>query len=184
MVQNALKELQATLERFEGQLENVSTTGKLIIETLKAGRKILACGNGGSAADALHLTEEFVGRYRSNRRSLPAISLAADVTAITCIGNDFGFDHIFSRQVEGLGKAGDILVAFTTSGNSANIVKALEVAKSNRLISILLTGKDGGRAKGMADFELIVPSDDGPRIQEVHTFILHQWLEMVEAESW
>ncbi|WOO42907.1 D-sedoheptulose 7-phosphate isomerase [Rubellicoccus peritrichatus] len=184
MLEEALNELQKTLERFRSQLSSVDSAGQQIIEVLRSGGKVLSCGNGGSAADALHLAEEFVGRYRGERKSLPAICLAADVTALTCIGNDYGFDDIFSRQVEGLGKSGDILVAFTTSGNSQNIIKALEAARAAGLVTILLAGKDGGLAKGLANVELVIPSDDSARIQEVHTFILHQWLEMVEMESW
>lgn len=180
----ALNDLRETLLRFEPMLPQVEEGARLIITALRQGGKVLSCGNGGSAADALHLAEEFVGRYRGDRPSLPAISLAADVTAVTCIANDYGFDHIFSRQVEGLGKPGDILVAFTTSGNSANIINALQAAKATGVHTILVAGKDGGRAQGMADLEIIVPSHDSARIQEVHTFILHQWLEAVEAETW
>ena len=180
----ALKDLQDTLKKFAPLLEKVEETGELIIQALRNKNKILSCGNGGSAADALHLSEEFVGRYRGERPSLPAISLCADVTALTCIGNDYGFDQVYSRQLEGLGNRGDVFVAFTTSGNSPNIIKALEVAKEKGLASILLAGKDGGRAKGLADREIIVPAQDSARIQEVHTFILHQWLEMVEYENW
>lgn len=184
MHDKALLDLQETLSRFKDQLSLVESAGLQIIQTLRRGGKVLSCGNGGSAADALHLAEEFVGRYRGDRRSLPAICLAADVTALTCIGNDYGFEDVFSRQVEGLGQKGDVFVAFTTSGNSPNILKALHAASAGGLTSILLTGKDGGRAKGLADLELIIPNNDSARIQEVHTFVLHQWLEMVESESW
>lgn len=184
MLKSALDELRATLERFEAQLPLVEKTGREIIRSLRHGGKVLSCGNGGSAADALHLAEEFVGRYRGERKSLPAICLAADVTALTCIGNDYGFDEIFSRQVEGLGRKGDVLVGFTTSGNSPNIIKALEAGKAAGLYTILLAGKDGGRAKGLSDVDIIIPATDSARIQEVHTFILHSWLEMVEVEKW
>jgi len=184
MHREALHELRATLDRFEPLLERVEAGGQAIIQCLRAGGKILSCGNGGSAADALHLAEEFVGRYRGERPSLAAICLAADVTALTCIANDFGFEAVFSRQVEGLGRPGDVLVAFTTSGNSANIQQALKAGRERGLSTLLLAGKDGGLCRGLADLEIIVPNEDSARIQEVHTFILHQWLEMVEGENW
>ena len=180
----ALNDLRETTIRFEPLLDQVAETGACIIQALRNNCKILSCGNGGSASDALHLAEEFVGRYRGERPSLPAIALCADVTALTCIGNDYGYDEVFSRQLEGLGSPGDVLVAFTTSGNSPNIIKTLEVAKQRGVTAILLAGKDGGRAKGLADYEIIVPNNDSARIQELHTFILHQWLEMVELEDW
>ncbi len=152
------------------------------VKCLRAGNKVLTCGNGGSAADAMHMAEEFIARYRSNRRSLPAVCLNADPTVITCIANDFGYDDIFSRQVEGLGVRDDVLVCFTTSGNSANCLRALTVAKSRGLITVALLGKDGGKAKGMADFEFIIGNSDTARIQEAHTLILHALLEVVERE--
>lgn len=179
-----LSELVEVLENFRPQANTVDRAGHLIIDALRAGKKILTCGNGGSAADALHMAEEFVGRYRSNRRSLPAICLAADVTALTCIGNDFGFDALFSRQIEGLSCEGDVLVAFTTSGRSKNIVQALEAGKKAGLKTILLAGGSGGICKNLADNAIIVESQNGARIQETHTLIMHHWLEMVEAESW
>ncbi|WP_419788555.1 D-sedoheptulose-7-phosphate isomerase [Mucilaginibacter sp. SP1R1] len=148
------------------------------------GGKLLTCGNGGSAADALHLSEELVGRYQAERRSLPAICLNADVTAITCIGNDYGFEQIFSRQVHGLGKPNDILVGFSTSGNSANVLAAFEQARRQGIVTIYLGGKKGGAMKGTCDHEIIVPSNTTARIQEVHTFILHQWLELLDTADW
>ena len=116
------------------------------------GGKVLTCGNGGSAADALHMAEELIGRYRNNRRSLPAVSLCADATAITCIANDFGYDEVFARQLAGLGAKGDLLVCFTTSGNSINILRALEVARDRGVTSVALLGKDGGKARGQSRF--------------------------------
>ena len=152
------------------------------VQALRAGNKILTCGNGGSGADALHMAEEFIGRYRSNRRSLPAVCLNADPTTLTCIANDFGYDEVFARQVEGLGTRGDVLVCFTTSGNSANCLRAFAAAKARGLVTIALLGKDGGKAKGVADFEIIVGHRDTARIQEAHTVILHALLEVVERE--
>lgn len=179
-----LKELQAVLAAFEPLLPQVGATAQAIVDCLRSGGKVLSCGNGGSAADALHLAEEFVGRYKGDRPSLPAICLSADVTALTCIANDYGFDSIFSRAVNSLGKPGDVLVGFTTSGNSANVLEAVKAGNKKGLVTILLSGKDGGSGKGLATHEIIVPSHTGARIQEVHTFILHQWLEHVEAEDW
>lgn len=162
----------------------INESGACLIDALRSGKKILTCGNGGSATDALHLAEEFVGRYKGDRISLPAICLSADVSVLTCIANDYGFDAVFSRAVEGLGQPGDILVGISTSGNSANIVAAFSAARAKGMKTILLSGKDGGKALGQCDFELIAPSNTTARIQEIHTLILHCWLEMVEAETW
>ncbi len=153
-----------------------------ILTTIKSGGKVLTCGNGGSAADAMHLAEELVGRYRRERPSWPAVCLNADPSLLTCIGNDYGFDAIFSRQVEGLGGRNDLLICFTTSGNSGNILRALETAKARGVKTVALLGKGGGKAKGKADLELIVESNDTARIQEAHTFLLHALLESVECE--
>lgn len=168
---------------IQSLLAQQSTFDKLaaaIVQSLNAGNKILTCGNGGSAADAMHMAEEFVGRYRTNRRSLPAICLNADATALTCIANDFGYDDVFSRQVEGLGVRGDILVGFTTSGNSPNILRAFAAAKKLGVKTVAMTGKDGGKAKGNVDFEIIVGSPDTARIQEAHAVVMHALLEVVE----
>jgi len=176
--------LKDCLERFAAQLNLVEKTGQLIVERLKAGRTIFACGNGGSATDSMHLCEELVGRYRGNRRPLPAVSLNTDSSVLTCIGNDYGFGSIFSRQVEALSREADILVGFSTSGNSQNILRAFQAAKERGVTNILLSGKDGGTIKNLADFSIIVPSENTARIQEIHTFILHAWLELVEKEDW
>jgi len=177
-----LTDLTATLERFRPLLPAVEAAGVEIHSALKAGQKLLTAGNGGSAADALHLAEELVGRFDKERPSLPAVCLNADPTLLTCIGNDYGFDRLFSRQIEGLGQPGDVLVVFTTSGNSANLVNALEIARRKQLRTIAVLGKMGGQAKGKADHEIIVPSQVTARIQEVHTFVLHSWLSLIEAE--
>ena len=134
------------------------------------------------AADALHLAEELIGRFSKERPSLAALSLCADPTALTCIANDYGYERVFSRQIEGLGRPGDVLVVFTTSGNSPNLVLALKVARERGLLTIAVLGKDGGAARGLADHELIIPSTNTARIQELHTFILHAWLTQIEAE--
>jgi len=163
----------------EATFQKIATAA---VACLKSGGKILACGNGGSAADAMHLTQELVGRFRGNRRSLPAVSLAADPTAITCIGNDFGFENVFSRQVEGLAGSNDLLVVFSTSGNSPNILSALDAAKARGVKTVALLGKGGGKARGKADFEIVVANSDSGRVQEAHALIMHALLEVIERE--
>jgi len=171
-----------TLQALANQEDVFQKIAAAAVASLKSGGKILACGNGGSAADAMHLTQELVGRFRSNRRSLPGVSLAADPTALTCIGNDFGFETVFSRQVEGLANKNDLLVCFSTSGNSPNILLALEAAKAKGVISVALLGKGGGKAKGKANFEIIIANSDSGRVQEAHTLILHALLEVIERD--
>jgi D-sedoheptulose 7-phosphate isomerase len=182
MMQTHLEDLIATLQRSQALLPAVAAAGAEIRQALRSGHKLLTAGNGGSAADALHLAEELVGRFDKERVSLPAIALCADPTLLTCIGNDYGFEQLFSRQVEGLGRPGDVLVIFSTSGQSPNLVAALHTARARQLKTIAVLGKDGGAARGLADHELIVPSNVPARIQEVHTFILHSWLTLVEAD--
>jgi D-sedoheptulose 7-phosphate isomerase len=165
------------LARQQDAFERIAA---LAVTSLRSGGKILSCGNGGSGADALHLAEELVGRYSRNRRSLPAICLNADPTVLTCIGNDFGFDEVFARQIEGLAGKEDLLVCFSSSGNSPNILHALNTAKRLGVKTVALLGKDGGEARGKADEELIVASSDTARIQEAHTLILHALLETIE----
>jgi D-sedoheptulose 7-phosphate isomerase len=179
----------STLDHLRGVLHDsrilssaVEIAAQEIVECVKAGSKILTCGNGGSAADALHLAEELVGRYRQNRKALPAICLCADPTALTCIANDYGYGQVFSRGVEAFGKPGDIFVGFTTSGNSQNVIEAIRSANALGLVTILVSGNTGGNAKSMCKHEIIVPCNDTARIQEVHTVVLHQWLEYIENE--
>lgn len=182
--QSSIDELQEVLTASAELGPAVEAAGVAIVQSLLAGGKLLTCGNGGSAADALHLAEELVGRYSVERRALPAVCLNADPTAITCICNDYGYEKVFSRGVEALGKAGDVLVGFTTSGNSANVVAAFEAAAAREVTTVLVAGKSGGQARGMCDHEIVVPSDNTARIQEVHTLILHQWLEAIDARTW
>jgi D-sedoheptulose 7-phosphate isomerase len=182
ILSKAITDSCAAMQSLVAQRPTFDQIAAAAVQTLRAGGKILSCGNGGSAADAMHLAEELIGRYRSNRRSLPGVCLCADATALTCIANDFGYDEVFARQVEGLGTKGDLLVCFSTSGNSPNILRALDAAKRRGVKTVALLGKDGGQAKGRADFELIVGSTDTARIQESHTLILHALLEVVERE--
>ncbi|MFD2257528.1 SIS domain-containing protein [Luteolibacter algae] len=181
---DSAQELAKVLEASLAIGPAVEHAGEAIVQAILAGKKLLTCGNGGSAADALHLAEELVGRYSVERRALPALCLNADATAITCICNDYGYEHVFSRGVEALGKPGDVLVGFTTSGNSANVIAAFKAAEQRGMITILLAGKDGGAARGTCDHEIIVPSGNTARIQEVHTLVLHQWLEAIDITPW
>jgi len=183
-VQKNYLALKQCLDAVEPLLPPIEATGQLLVERLRQGHTVYACGNGGSATDSMHLCEELVGRYRGERRPLPAVSLNTDTSVLTCIANDYGYEAIFSRQIEALGQPGDLLVGFSTSGNSENIRAAFETAKAKDITTILLTGKDGGSIKAIADHSILIPSDNTARIQELHTFILHTWLELVENENW
>lgn len=180
----SVAELQSVLQSCNALAPAVEASGAAILASLRAGGTLLTCGNGGSAADALHLSEELVGRYRRERRALPSVCLNADPTAITCICNDYGYEQVFSRAVEALGRRGDVLVGFTTSGNSANVLAAFAAAKKRGVVTVLLAGKDGGKARGTCDHEIIVPSKNTARIQEIHTLVLHQWLEAIDIHDW
>lgn len=181
---DSIRELRSVLEASAALETQVAATGAAIVHALRNGGKLMTCGNGGSAADAMHLAEELVGRYHLERRALAAICLNADPTTITCICNDYGYENVFSRGVEALGKPGDVLVGFTTSGNSINIINAFSAATKLDVVTILLAGKAGGKARGSCDHEIIVPSHNTARIQEVHTLVLHQWLEMIDSNDW
>lgn len=170
------------LETFIKEEKKSNTTEKVakdLARVFENGNKALICGNGGSNCDALHFAEEFTGRFRSDRKALPAIAIS-DSSHITCVGNDYGFDYIFSRGVEAYGKEGDFFIGISTSGNSANVIKAVEAAKKSGLKTCLLLGKDGGKLKGMCDYEFIIPGETSDRIQEIHMMILHIIIEGVE----
>jgi len=155
-------------------------TGDLMLDALKAGRRILVCGNGGSAADAQHFAAEIVGRFEKERRSYPAIALTTDTSILTAIANDYGYDDVFSRQVQGLGAPGDILVGISTSGDSGNVIRAVEAASNLGMHAIGLLGRDGGRLKALVDHALVIPGETTARIQEAHGFILHFWAWHIE----
>ncbi|MBN1556941.1 MAG: SIS domain-containing protein [Lentisphaerae bacterium] len=174
-------ESAAAIGALDEQADAVAAGAALVVTALQQGHAVLTAGNGGSAAEALHLAEELVGRFRANRRALPAVALVADTTALTCIANDFGYDRVFSRQVEALGRPGDVLVLFSTSGRAANLALALEAAQSRGLRTLCLLGRDGGPLAGRADAEVIVPGSATERIQEAHQVILHAILDAVEA---
>ncbi|HNE17413.1 MAG TPA: SIS domain-containing protein [Rhodocyclaceae bacterium] len=160
--------------------EEIARLGEILVSRLRAGQRILLCGNGGSAADAQHISTELVCRFETARLGLPAIALTTDTSALTAIGNDFGFERIFARQVEALGRPGDVLIAISTSGNSANVLAAVEAAKSLGMASIGLLGSGGGRLGSCVDYALVVPSDVTARVQECHILVGHVWCAMVD----
>lgn len=176
-----LDEALAVLHTLEAQAEAIEQMTALIAAAVLEGHTLFACGNGGSATDALHLAEELLGRYRSSRRPLPAVCLNADVGAMTCIANDFGYEQIFARQLTALARPGDILVCFSTSGNSPNILAVLRAAQERHVISIALLGNTGGAAHALATHALVVPSTNSARIQEAHTLLLHAICEEFES---
>jgi D-sedoheptulose 7-phosphate isomerase len=180
IVDNNFREHLKTFSDTELLKDKILEFSKLVIKALKSSNKIIWCGNGGSAADSMHLSTELIGRFKSNRKSLSSISLSVDSGTITCIANDYGLEHIFSRQLEGLGKSGDVLVCLTTSGNSLNIIKAIKVAKSLNIITILMSGNKGGKCIGLSDLELIIPSQSTARIQEMQIFIGHTICDYIE----
>lgn len=159
---------------------SIDKASYLIASTLSAGQKLMLCGNGGSAADSQHLAAEFTGRFVKDRRPLAAMALSTDTSALTCIANDYSFDEVFSRQVVALGRAGDCLLAISTSGNSRNVIRAAEVARSAGIHTIGLLGRNGGKLLSLCDVPIVVPSDVTARIQEAHIFIGHTLCAMVE----
>lgn len=180
--QNLIRGHQRAFEKtFQGNdLEILEQISRMLLSVLKSGKKIMLCGNGGSAADAQHIAAEFVGRFEKERRSLPALALTTDTSALTAIGNDYSYDVVFARQVEGLGNEGDVLIAISTSGNSRNVLEALRAAQAKKVHTIALTGKDGGKVKDLADISLVIKSDKTSHIQEMHIFALHAAAEAVE----
>ncbi len=182
-ISNFLREnMEVKQAVIDTQLDKIERLANAIVETYRHHKKILIFGNGGSAADAQHFAAELVGRYKMERHGLPAIALTTDTSAITAIGNDYGFDDIFSRQVGALANPGDLIIGITTSGNSPNVLKALEVAKKMGCTTYGFGGKDGGKMKDVADVCIIVPSNNTPRIQETHITIIHIVCELLEKE--
>jgi D-sedoheptulose 7-phosphate isomerase len=169
-----------TAERLRRLDNEISAACSLCLATIGGGGKILLAGNGGSAADAQHIAAEFVGRFVRERRSLPAIALSTDTSAMTAISNDYGFEAIFARQVEGLGNVGDVFIGISTSGNSPNIIQAVESARQKGLKVIVFSGRNGGILRGSADVEIIVPSEVTARIQEMHILVGHIICEFVD----
>jgi D-sedoheptulose 7-phosphate isomerase len=162
------------------RIDGIERSAEQLVETLRQGRKILVCGNGGSAADAQHFAAELIGGFERRRDPLPALALAADPSVLTALGNDDGFERVFAKQVRGLGGPGDALVAISTSGHSGNVVAAVEAARARHMTSIGLLGHDGGRVGALVDIAVVVPHAVTARIQEVHLVILHFWAAVIE----
>lgn len=161
-------------------LERVKKAGDLMVSAVKSGNKVMSCGNGGSMCDAMHFAEEMTGRFRDERKALPAIAIS-DVSHITCTGNDYGFDHIFSRYVDAIGNKGDVLLALSTSGNSKNILNAIDSAKKKGMKVVGLTGKDGGKMAELCDVEIRSPkSNYSDRVQEIHIKVIHSLIDYIE----
>ncbi len=173
-------ETHQSLQSVQAQLPQLLEIAQIVTESLRSGGKILTCGNGGSAAEAQHFAEELVGRYKSNRRSLPALSLVADGTLLTCILNDFGPDELFARQVDSLACRGDVLFGLTTSGNSENVRCAIERANNKGVTTVALSGRDGGQMKGLPTHEIIIEAQASARIQEAHLLCVHLLCEAID----
>lgn len=166
----------------EQNIKDIQTAALLIANAMKEGGKVLSCGNGGSHCDAMHFAEELTGRYRDDRPAYPAIAIS-DVSHISCVGNDYGFNYIFSRYIEGVGQKGDVLFGISTSGNSTNVINAISAAKKKGMKVITLTGKDGGKMHGLADVDIRVPHFGyADRVQEVHIKIIHILIMLIEKE--
>ena len=181
VLETAIAAAKETLQSLLGLDSQVAKAADLIEQSLRAGNKLLVCGNGGSAADASHFATEFVVRFMKDRPAYPAICLAGDGGLLTAAGNDYGFDEIFARQVAAFGLPGDVLICLTTSGKSRNIERALQEAKARELNTIAFLGRDGGSTVGMADVDLLVRSDSTARIQEAHQLLLHVLCEVIES---
>ena len=174
-----LKTTKATMDCI---YESVESAAQICIDALKNSRKILIFGNGGSAADAQHIAAELVGRYKVERKGLPAIALTTDSSALTCISNDYGYEQVFSRQVEALANTGDVAIGISTGGTSTNVISALDIAKNIGCKAIGFSGRGGGEMNALCDVNLVVPSDDTPRIQEMHILIGHTICQLIDNE--
>jgi D-sedoheptulose 7-phosphate isomerase len=181
MIKSQLAEHMAVMQLIEDALAGkVSEMAEMIIKSLASGKKLLIMGNGGSAADAQHFAAEIIGRFKLERPALPAVALTTDTSILTAIGNDYGFDAVFIRQVEGLATSGDVVIGISTSGNSPNVLAALVKAKELGCETIALLGRDGGAIKDAVDLPVVIPSQDTPRIQEGHITIIHIVCDLVE----
>jgi phosphoheptose isomerase len=181
ILKNAVTAAKETLRSLLELEAEVARAADLIDESLSTGRKLLVCGNGGSAADASHFATELVVRFAKDRRALPAICLASDSGILTAAANDYGFDEVFARQVAALAQSGDVLICLTTSGKSKNLIRALEEAKDRKLKTIAFLGRDGGSTIGIADIDLLVRSDSTAQVQEAHQLLLHVLCEIIES---
>lgn len=180
-LRDAIEAATQTLRALSSLKPQMAQAAEVIDQCLSAGKKLLVCGNGGSAADASHFATELVVRFTEDRRALPAICLTSDSGILTAAGNDYGFDEIFARQVAALAQSGDVLICLTTSGKSKNLIRALEEAKTRKLKTIAFLGRDGGSTIGIADIDLLVESDSTARVQEAHQLLLHVLCEIIEA---
>lgn len=182
-IRSLLTEAQRTLEQFladEKALSAIADAAELMSTSIRSGGKIISCGNGGSMCDAMHFAEELSGRFRNDRRALPAVSIS-DPSHITCVGNDYGFDYIFSRYVEALGRKEDVLLAISTSGNSKNVIHSIDAAKAKGMKVVALTGKDGGKIASLCDIEIRAPhSTFADRAQEIHIKVIHALIQLIE----
>jgi D-sedoheptulose 7-phosphate isomerase len=183
LIKAQLDEAASLLQQFVSDASNLASieaAAKVLIDAFKQGGKVISCGNGGSHCDAMHFAEELSGRYRDNRPALGAIAIS-DPSHLSCVGNDYGFDYVFSRYVEGVGRTGDVLLGISTSGNSSNVLLAVEAARKLDMRVIILSGKDGGKLRGLADAEIIVPHFGyADRIQEIHIKVIHILIGLVE----
>jgi D-sedoheptulose 7-phosphate isomerase len=181
---NCFTDAQITLEKVlkdPAQIEKCVKFSQMLIAAYKNGGTVFSCGNGGSHCDAMHFAEEMTGRYRKDRKPLAALAFG-DPSHVTCVSNDYGFKYIFSRQLEALGRSGDVVIGLSTSGNSENVITAFEVAKAKGVKTIALLGKGGGKLKDMADLAIIIPAETSDRIQEMHIKLIHTVIETVERE--
>jgi D-sedoheptulose 7-phosphate isomerase len=185
MIKQQFEEAQRILAEFISNPENlhkIQTAGSLMVDAVREGNKIISCGNGGSMCDAMHFAEELSGRYRNDRPAIAAVSIS-DPSHITCVGNDYGFEFIFSRYLESVGKPGDVLLAISTSGNSSNVLRAVETARRRNIHVVALTGKSGGKLAELADVEIRAPySEYADRAQEIHIKVIHSLIGYIEAE--
>lgn len=185
IIKDNFLEAQKVLQQFiedKDTWRKIDEAGKILVSAINNGNKIFSCGNGGSMCDAMHFAEELTGRFRDSRNAIPAIAIS-DPSHITCTANDYGYDYIFSRYIEGLGKEGDVLLGISTSGNSKNVLNACELAKEKGMKIVALTGKDGGKLKDLCDVELRAPlSDYADRVQEIHIKIIHSLIHYIELE--
>lgn len=185
-IKNTFLEAQKALSSFiadENNFSKIETAGNLLVKAFKSGNKVISCGNGGSMCDAMHFAEELSGRFRNDRKALPAVSIS-DASHISCVGNDYGYDKVFSRYIEALGNNGDVLLAISTSGNSKNVIEAIHAAKQKGMNVIALTGKDGGKIKDLCDVEIRAPfSEYADRAQEIHIKVIHCLIEYVEQNA-
>ncbi len=182
LLQRAIEASVATTRGLAAFEEPLERAAGMVLRCLTTGHKLLVCGNGGSASDATHLATEFLCRYRDDRRPYPALSLTANGELMTAVGNDYAFEEVFARQVWGLGEKGDVLIAFTTSGESKNVLRALEEGKRKGLESICFLGRDGGYTRSVATLDLLVPGSDTARIQEAQKLLFHVLCEMVDEK--